>query len=205
MLKYSDFTDEELITLLREGDAAITDYLMEKYKNTVRLRAASMFILGGDKDDLIQEGMIGLYKAIRDYDSGRDASFRTFAELCVSRQVYTAIEASRRMKHQPLNSYISIYGETDDEGHDDNSIIDLLQSVTDRNPEDLLIDRENSERLQQKIYEELSPFERQVLNLRVTGMGYTEIAKVLGKDDKSTDNAIQRIKAKVKKIITEEI
>ena len=111
MLDYGQVTDEELIVRLRDGEKQITDYIMDKYKNLVRSKAGSMFILGADRDDLIQEGMIGLFKAIRDYDCGRDASFFTFAELCISRQMYTAVQASRRKKHAPLNTYISLYGE----------------------------------------------------------------------------------------------
>ena len=106
--KYEDLTDVELIIRSREGQSDITDYLMEKYKDLVKVKARSMYILGADNDDLIQEGMIGLFKAIRDYDAGRDASFYTFAELCISRQIYTAVQASRRQKHIPLNNYISL-------------------------------------------------------------------------------------------------
>lgn len=109
--EYAKYSDEELIVQLRDGDHAITDYIMEKYKNLVRSKAQSMYILGADREDLIQEGMIGLFKAIRDYDTGRDASFFTFADLCVSRQMYTAIQAAGRLKNAPLNSYISIYAD----------------------------------------------------------------------------------------------
>ena len=199
---YSNFTDEELILCLRDGDNAVTDYIMEKYKNLVRSKAKSMFILGADSDDLIQEGMIGLFKAIRDYDSGRDASFATFADLCVSRQMYTAVQAARRQKHTPLNSYISLYGgNKDDADGEDFELINSLVSNVEINPEELLIDRENVENLVKRIEKELSPFENQVLDLYLTGMSYTQIAKVLGKDDKSTDNALSRIKNKVKKIL----
>ena len=199
---YSVYTDEELILRLRDGETAITDYIMEKYKNLVRSKAKSMFILGADSEDLIQEGMIGLFKAIRDYDSGRDASFATFADLCVSRQMYTAVQASRRQKHTPLNTYISLYRGNKELGENEESeLINSLVSKVEINPEDLLIDKENVENLAKRIEKELSPFENQVLDLYLTGMSYSQIARVLGKDEKSTDNALSRIKGKVKKIL----
>lgn len=199
---YSNFTDEELILRLRDGEMGVTDYIMEKYKNLVRSKAKSMYILGADSEDLIQEGMIGLFKAIRDYDSGRDASFCTFADLCVSRQMYTAVQASRRKKHIPLNTYISLYGESGSgSDSDETRLLQSMASKVDLNPEDLLIDRENVENLAKQIEQELSPFENQVLDLYLTGMSYTQIARVLGRDDKSTDNALSRIKGKVKKLL----
>lgn len=199
---YSNFTDEELILRLRDGENIIIDYIMEKYKNLVRSKAKSMFILGADSDDLIQEGMIGLFKAIRDYDSGRDASFATFVDLCVSRQMYTAVQASRRQKHTPLNTYISLYSGNKELGDNEESeLINSLVSKVEINPEDLLIDKENVENLAKRIEKELSPFENQVLDLYLTGMSYSQIARVLGKDEKSTDNALSRIKGKVKKIL----
>lgn len=197
---YGQFTDEELIVRLRDGEEKITDHIMDKYKNLVRSKAGSMYILGADRDDLIQEGMIGLFKAIRDYDTGRDASFFTFADLCISRQMYTAVQAAGRQKHAPLNSYISLYADMGEKSDsEDMELIQSLISLSDKNPEDLLIDRENVESLEKIIERELSNFEKQVLDLYLTGMKYTQIAKVLGKDEKSTDNALQRIKAKLKK------
>ena len=201
--KYAKYSDEELIVQLRDGDQAITDYIMEKYKNLVRSKAQSMYILGADREDLIQEGMIGLFKAIRDYDTGRDASFFTFADLCVSRQMYTAVQAAGRLKNAPLNSYISIYADYSQqeggESSEDVKLINSLISPSEKNPEELLIDRENVERIEQMIEKELSPFEKQVLDLYLTGMSYGQIAKVLGRDDKSTDNALQRVKTKIRK------
>ena len=143
MRQYNDFTDEELVIRARDGEEEITEYLMDKYKNLVRSKASTMFILGADREDLIQEGMIGLFKAVRDYDSGRDASFYTFAELCISRQMYTALQASGRKKHSPLNTYVSIY-----QGHDEEEgvgLIDALENHKERNPEEILIDKENVE------------------------------------------------------------
>ena len=197
---YRQYSDEELIVRLRDGESSITEYLMNKYKNLVRSKAKSMYILGADNDDLIQEGMIGLFKALRDYDSGRDASFLTFADLCVSRQMYTAVQASRRQKHIPLNTYISLYGSvsTNQEGEQE-ELVNVLAARAGQSPEEVVIDRENVIQLEKAIERELSSFEKQVLDLYLTGMGYQQIAKVLGRDDKSTDNALQRIKTKLKK------
>ncbi len=203
MTNYSNMSDEELIIALRDGDGKVIDYIMDKYKELVRKKAGSMFILGADKEDLIQEGMIGLYKAVRDYDAGRDASFYTFADLCVSRQMYKAVEAGNRKKHAPLNSYISIY-ESDDETNETGSgekLLEMILSETGKSPEELVIDREQTQHLQQKIYGILSDFECKVLNLRLTGLEYTDIARILGRDEKSTDNALSRIKVKVRKIL----
>ncbi len=202
---YVNCTDEELIDRLRDGESDITDYLMDKYKNLVKSKAKAMFILGADNEDLIQEGMIGLFKAVRDYDCGRDASFQTFAMLCIARQMYTAVQASGRKKHAPLNYYISLYSENA-EGTDGDSARELLDYLPSeyeqgRNPEEMLIDRENAQNLEAAIDSELSPFEKQVLDLCMTGMGYVEIAKVLGREEKATDNAIQRIKGKIKRIL----
>lgn len=202
---YRQYSDEELLIRLRDGEGGITDYIMDKYKNLVKSKAKSMYILGADNDDLIQEGMIGLFKAVRDYDSGRDASFSTFADLCVSRQMYTAVQASRRQKHIPLNTYISLYGTagTDHDGEEE-ELVNVLAARSLQSPEEVVIDKENVDRLEKTIEKELSNFEKQVLDLYMTGMGYQQIAKVLGKDDKSTDNALQRIKTKLKKVISKE-
>ena len=202
---YRQYSDEELLIRLRDGEGGITDYIMDKYKNLVKSKAKSMYILGADNDDLIQEGMIGLFKAVRDYDSGRDASFSTFADLCVSRQMYTAVQASRRQKHIPLNTYISLYGTAGaDHDGEEEELVNVLAARSPQNPEEVVIDKENVDRLEKTIEKELSGFEKQVLDLYMTGMGYQQIAKVLGKDDKSTDNALQRIKTKLKKVISKE-
>lgn len=204
-MDYRNVADEELILRLRDGNSNITDYIMEKYKNLVRSKAKTMYLLGGDTEDLIQEGMIGLFKAIRDYDSGRDASFFTFADLCISRQMYTAVQAARREKHAPLNFYVSLYSaQTEGAGREigeELQLVNAIASHTDINPEELLIDRENVENLEKIIDEELSGFEKSVLDLYRIGMSYSQIAKILGRDEKSTDNALQRIKAKMRKYI----
>ena len=199
---YENVTDEELIDRLRNGEAAIMDHICNKYKNLVRSKAKSMYILGADSEDLIQEGMIGLFKAVRDYDSGRDASFYTFADLCISRQMYTAVQAAKRQKHIPLNSYISL--NADDSGKEEGEERSLLEALADRsemNPEELFLDKERVNYLESVIDKELSSFEKQVLDLYMTGMSYTQIAKVLGRDEKSADNALQRLKSKIKKLL----
>lgn len=199
---YESYTDEELIDMLRDGEEKIMDYICDKYKNLVRNKAKSMYILGGDNEDLIQEGMIGLFKAVRDYDSGRDACFSTFADLCISRQLYTAVQASRRKKHLPLNTYISLsdapYEKQDGK---ETELSEMVSAGLLQNPEELILDRERVEYLERAIDQELSSFEKQVFDLYMTGMTYTEIARVLGRDEKSTDNALNRLKAKIRKIL----
>ena len=208
---YEKLTDDQLIELSREQDERAAETLMSRYKGMVRRRARSMFILGGDSEDLIQEGMLGLFKALRDYDCGRDASFSTFASLCVSRQLYTAVRASGRKKHMPLNTALSLSAAADpgqDPGGDAGGSMEEAVSAGrgilsapgyGENPEKVLIDRESLMRLQERIETELSPFEKQVLDLYLTGMNYVEIARILNREEKSTDNALQRIRAKVRK------
>ena len=198
--RYDNSTDEELIHRLRDGEDAIMDFICEKYKNLVRSKAKSMFILGGDSEDLIQEGMIGLFKAVRDYVSGRDASFYTFADLCISRQMYTAVQASGRQKHFPLNNYVSLDSSPGRKGsQEDIRLLEALAARTEPNPEEVFLDKERVAYLENTIENELSAFEKQVLDLYMTGMSYTQIAKVLGRSEKATDNALQRLKSKIKK------
>jgi len=198
--KYEQATDEELIDRLRNGEESIVDYICDKYKNLVRSKAKSMYILGADSEDLIQEGMIGLFKAVRDYDAGRDASFFTFADLCISRQMYTAVQASQRQKHIPLNTYVSLYASgSEKEDSEERSLLEALEDTTEPNPEDRFLDKERVAYLENIIENELSHFEKQVLDLYMTGMSYSQIAKVLGRDEKSTDNALQRLKGKLRK------
>jgi len=205
--KYSDYeqcTDDELIDRLRRGEESIMDYICDKYKNLVRSKAKSMFILGADNEDLIQEGMIGLFKAVRDYDMGRDASFHTFAELCISRQMFTAVQASKRQKHQPLNTYVSLDGgnaSADEDGKEELKLGELLADKAELSPEELFLDKERVAYLEKAIEEELSDFEHQVLDLYITGMSYGQIAKVLGRDEKATDNALQRLKSKIRRML----
>lgn len=199
---YKGISDEELIDRLRQGEHEITDFIMDKYKNLVRKKAKSMYILGADSDDLIQEGMIGLFKAVRDYDAGRDANFYTFADLCISRQMYNAVQASRREKHTPLNTYISLYASAEPEGDEKGiELVNILASEVETDPEKLFIDKENVAHIESIIEKELSGFEKQVLDLYITGMSYSQIAKVLARNEKSTDNALQRLKAKLRRAV----
>ena len=204
-MKYSKFSgmdDEQLILQIHDGgDPDIIDHIMNKYKDMVRKKASSMYILGADKDDLIQEGMIGLFKAVRDYDIGRDASFSTFADLCISRQMYSAIKSLSRKKHAPLNSYISIYATREDSEKEAQALEDILESDSNLIPEQYIIDKENLKALEENIEKELSDFERQVLDLYITGMSVKTIAKVLGRDEKSTENAMQRVRSKLRKYL----
>ena len=165
--EYEKRTDEELIGVLRRGQKDITDYIMDKYKYLVRKRANAMFLIGGDTDDLIQEGMIGLFKAIRDYRKEKDASFYHFADICITRQIYSAVEASQRKKHQPLNGYISLNSEAGTEGSD--SFLDLLESFENGDPEQLLIDKENVAAIRKKAKEMLSNMEWSVLEYHLQG------------------------------------
>jgi len=195
MDKYKDFSDDELIMMLRNGDESVMDYIMDKYKKTVRNKAKALYLMGGDEDDLIQEGMIGLFKAVVDYKPERDASFYTFANLCISRQMYTAIESSRRKKHQPLNFYVSFYeGEAEGE-HSSLDESDL--SSEEANPESLFIAKENDLQIRENIARILSPMENEVMNYFMDGLDYKEIAVKMGRTPKSVDNAIQRIKNKI--------
>ena len=204
--KYESMTDEELIDSLREGEAPIMDYICNKYKNLVRREAKSMFILGADTEDLIQEGMIGLFKAVRDYDSGRDASFFTFAQLCISRQMYTAVQASKRKKHLPLNTYVSLDSQEDggEQKGQEQPLVELLADRTKLNAEELVLDKERVDYLERAMEKELSEFEKQVLDLYRTGMNYSQIARVLGRDEKATDNALSRAKQKIRGLLKNE-
>ena len=191
MKQYDGIKDEELISRFKNGESEILDYLMEKYKNMVRKKARTMFLIGGENDDLIQEGMIGLFKAVRDYQPDRDAAFQTFASICVDRQIYNAIQSSNRQKHQPLTSYISL-SEQDGENEEH------LGDNWGENPESIIIDQENVQDLEQEITATLSPMENQVLEYYLAGNGYGEIAQIMGKTPKSIDNALQRIRIKIR-------
>ena len=193
MDNYEQFTDEELIERLRDGEQELEDYLMEKYKGMVLKKAHAMFIVGGEREDLIQEGMIGLFRALRDYQPGKSATFATFANLCVERQIYRAIEMSGRLKNKPLNSYISI-------SEEESPILDSL-AFEQQDPEAIVIDRENVNVMQEKIRQHLSRFETRVLDSYLEGMTYTQIAEAMGKSPKSIDNALQRIRGKIREFL----
>ena len=198
MGKYNRLPDEQLIRNLRAGESEIMDYIINKYKSVVRKKAKAMYLLGGENDDLIQEGMIGLFKAVRDYDVNQENSFQSFADLCISRQMYTAIKLSQRQKHIPLNSYISLYESGNDQSEEKMPpLIDQLQDDKENNPEELFLDKEYFSMIEKKLEERLSDLERRVLYLHLKGEDYHSIAKLLDKSPKSIDNALQRIKNKV--------
>lgn len=194
---YQNLRDEELIEQLRLGDSKIMDFILDKYKPLVRKKANTMYLIGGDTDDLIQEGMIGLFKAIRDYNAEKESSFYHFAELCISRQIYTVVEASNRKKHAPLNSYVSLYSGTNDDGV---VLADALTAGATEDPEQMMIDQENLALFLERLKERLSKMERQVLDFYLAGLNYQQIAEEMEKSPKAIDNALQRIKSKVKDI-----
>ena len=202
MTDYEKKTDEELIMDFRGGDTAIMDYLLEKYKPMVKKKAKAMYLLGGDSDDLIQEGMIGLFKAVRDYDSAQEASVGTFAQICVTRQLYSAIRASRRKKHLPLNSYISLYDNEEISEEKESELIQMQNVASTNNPEDLVIHKESEDSFMNELEGNLSELERKVLYLHLLGTDYRTIAKLLGKSPKAVDNALQRIKTKAEELLT---
>lgn len=189
---YGQFSDEQLIERLRNGETEISDYLMEKYKGLVRKKARAMYLIGGDTDDLIQEGMIGLFKAVQDYRPDRESSFQTFASLCVERQIYSAVKNSTRQKHIPLNSYVSLSEEAE---------TGALEGLWSENPEALIIDRENTGSLEKQISRTLSPMENKVLAYYLKGYSYVQIAELMEKEPKSIDNALQRIRGKIRDYI----
>ena len=195
MADYQEMSDEQLIGQLRSGDSGVMDYILDKYKPLVRKKANAVFLIGGETDDLIQEGMIGLFKAVRDYDEGKEASFFSFAELCITRQLYKAVEASNRKKHAPLNTYISFYSETGEEGH---SLAETLTTGGMGDPEQMIIDQENLKQFWDGLREHLSPMEQQVLDEYLQGNNYQQIAEHMNKQPKTIDNALQRIKTKVR-------
>ena len=197
MEKYKNLTDEELIEQLRLGDEKIVDFILDKYKPLVRKKANAMYLIGGDTDDLIQEGMIGLFKAIRDYNKEKESSFFHFAELCISRQLYTVVEAYNRKKHAPLNSYISLYSGTNEDGV---VLADSLTAAVTEDPEQLMIDQENMVLFLEKVKERLSKMEAQVLDYYLTGLNYQQIAEKMEKSPKAIDNALQRIKVKIRNV-----
>ncbi len=197
---YADISDTELVRLVREGDNQALEYLINKYKNFVRAKARSYFLVGADHEDIVQEGMIGLYKAIRDFDGEKLSSFKGFAELCITRQIITAIKTATRQKHIPLNSYVSLDKPLYDE-ESDRTLLDVIccSSVTD--PEELFINQERYEDIELKMEELLSELERKVLALYLDGRSYQEISEDLNRHVKSIDNALQRVKRKLERHI----
>ena len=199
---YEGMTDEDVALLARDGDEAALELLMMKYKNFVRSKARSYFLIGADHEDIVQEGMIGLFKAIRDFRPDKLTSFRAFAELCVTRQIITAIKTATRQKHIPLNSYVSLNRPIYDE-ESDRTLMDVLSEVQMAGPEELLISQEDYSSVENRISEVLSDLEMEVLNAYLEGKSYQEIARMLGRHVKSIDNALQRVKRKLSKYLEE--
>lgn len=195
--------DEELLTLIHQENNEALDILINKYKNFVRAKARTYFLIGADREDIIQEGMIGLYKAIRDYDEDKLTSFRGFAELCITRQILTAIKMATRQKHIPLNSYVSLDKPIYDQ-ESDRTLLDVITGIEAIDPQELLINREKFGDLEMKLSELLSELERKVLDLYVEGRTYQEISVELKRHVKSIDNAIQRVKRKLEELLKTE-
>ncbi len=194
---YDDLTDNELLSVVQNGSDTAVEFLLEKYKNFVRIKARSYFLIGADREDLIQEGMIGLYKAIRDFRHDKQSSFRAFAELCITRQMITAIKTATRQKHIPLNSYVSLNKPMYYEEEGDRTLVDTLCGTEVTDPIDLVISGEELRSMRSSFGEILSDLEAQVLRLYLDGKSYQEIAESLGRHVKSIDNALQRVKRKV--------
>lgn len=192
----TELEDEELVWRAKAGDEAALEFLINKYKNFVRAKARTYFLVGADREDIIQEGMIGIYKAIRDYRSDRLASFRAFAELCITRQIITAIKTATRQKHIPLNSYVSLNKPVFDE-ESERTLMDIVVPGAVTDPEALLISQEEVADIEGKMDELLSPLEKEVVVLYLEGKSYVEIAKQLNRHVKSVDNALQRVKRKL--------
>ncbi|MFC0297842.1 RNA polymerase sporulation sigma factor SigH [Geobacillus jurassicus] len=197
---YHQLDDEQLVALVHEGDGEALDFLIHKYQNFVRAKARSYFLVGADREDIVQEGMIGLYKAVRDFKGDKLSSFKAFAELCITRQMITAIKTATRQKHIPLNSYVSldkpIY---DDES--DRTLMDVLSGTQVTDPEQLIVNREEVDDIELKMAELLSDLERKVLALYLDGRSYQEISEELNRHVKSIDNALQRVKRKLEKYL----
>ena len=192
--------DEEVVELAKMGDSIAQEYLINKYKNFVRAKARSYFLIGADREDIIQEGMIGLFKAIRDFKGDKLASFRAFAELCITRQIITAIKTATRKKHIPLNSYVSLNKPIYDEDSD-RTLLDVISGTRISDPEELIINREEFDDIEEKMGEILSSLEWEVLMAYLQGKSYQEIAIELDRHVKSIDNALQRVKRKLERYL----
>lgn len=201
-MNYDIQSDEELVILTHQGNEEATEYLLQKYSPLVRKSIRTLYLIGADTEDLLQEGMIGLFKAIQHYDKSnqQNASFYTFAKLCIDRQIYSVIKSSHRKKHQPLNSYISFYSKVNET---DTELIENLEAGIGSNPEQIILDQENTSSIEDVLEEHLSSMEKSVLHLYLEGNSYTDIAISLNKTPKAVDNAIQRIRLKVKKLYLE--
>lgn len=199
-LTYAEISDEEVVRFAQQGEQFAVEFLIDKYKNFVKAKARSYFLIGADREDIIQEGMIGLFKAIRDYKGDKLTTFRAFAELCITRQIITAIKTATRQKHIPLNSYVSLNKPVYDE-ESDRTLIDILSTNKIANPEEIFISREEFLYIEKKMGEILSSLEWRVLTAYLEGKSYQEIAEELKRHVKSIDNALQRVKRKLEKYL----
>ncbi len=199
-MAYSEMSEEAVVEIAKLGNRKAEEFIIQKYKNFVRAKARSYYLIGADKEDIIQEGMIGLFKAIRDYESKKAASFRVFAELCITRQMITAIKTATRQKHIPLNSYISLNKPVFDEDSD-RTLLDILAGKKMQDPEEVMISREEVAFIEEAIKDSLSNLEMKVLNIYLQGKSYSEISEIMNKPIKSIDNALQRVKRKLEKYI----
>ncbi|KLV24112.1 RNA polymerase sporulation sigma factor SigH [Niallia circulans] len=197
---YMELEDEVLVELVHQGESDALDYLIQKYRNFVRAKARSYFLIGADKEDIVQEGMIGLYKAIRDFKEDKLSSFKAFAELCITRQIITAIKTATRQKHIPLNSYVSLDKPIYDE-ESDRTLMDIISGAKVLDPEELIINQEEYDHIEIKMSELLSDLERKVLSLYLDGQSYQEISEELNRHVKSIDNALQRVKRKLERYL----
>jgi RNA polymerase sporulation-specific sigma factor len=200
--RFEHMTDEQVVRLAQQADGMALEYLLNKYKNFVRSKARSYFLIGADHEDIVQEGMIGLYKAIRDFREEKLASFRAFAELCITRQIITAIKTATRQKHIPLNSYVSLNKPIYDE-ESDRTLLDVITEGWEANPEEVLINREDVSLIEGRIGKTLSALEKQVLQRYLEGKSYQEISGEMHRHVKSIDNALQRVKRKLQKMLQE--
>ena len=200
---YEALTDEELIRRIRLNDPDAEDVLYLRYKQVVRSKARTYFLVGADREDIIQEGMIGLYKAVCDYEFDKQASFRAFAELCITRQIITAIKSATRKKHIPLNTYVSLSRPVYEDGDGERTLIDVLETTRISDPEEALIGRESYEAIARDIENALSRLEREALALYLHGLSYQQIASAMGRSTKCVDNAIQRVKKKLEERLRE--
>lgn len=202
---YQKKNDEELVENIRTGDLFAMEFLMNKYKDFVRVKTRPYFLIGADRDDILQEGMIGLYKAVRDYNPNKEASFRSFADICVTRQIITAVKASNRQKHMPLNSYVSLNRPMYEEDNERSTFLDLMATSKIVNPEEIFIGQENVHNIEEIISKKLSKLEKKVLFLYLEGKSYQDIASEMDKPLKSIDNALQRVKHKLEELISKKI
>ncbi len=195
---YKEYSDELLVEMARTGDERAEDFLLKKYKDFVRSKARAYFLVGGDSDDLIQEGMIGLYNAISHYDESKASSFMTYAAICINNKLLSAVSADNRKKNEPLNGYVSLYSVITDDTGEEASLSDVLPDTDNVNPENIILNEEQEKLAKKRLLGKLSKLEKEILSYYLEGMSYSEIAGIIGRPEKSVDNAIQRIRSKMK-------